>query len=305
VHWIARITSLDVSYSRQRSSSFNRAGDEPPGWYQLGLGGLNDFRQVDGQLATSAAENTAVTAGGSAALGLGLRANATYRRTRGVTWSLRAAGQVPIRTRTRDWPNGTITWAFTPPRNSIGKILSSVTAQVGFRRSETANEQPTFVQGAEGTRSSGTDRTLTPSISLSWIGGIFMTFDATRGRSEQRTAGNEFRTARDLRSAALTFSFRPPGNFGKWRTPIRTTARYALSGNNTCLRSAGQADCVPYIDSRQVQGQLTMDTDLPPNMSAGLQMAYILNEERQSNRKVAQLVITAFVQLSTSVGQLR
>jgi hypothetical protein len=48
-----------------------------------------------------------------------------------------------------------------------------------------------------------------------------------------------------------------------------------------------------------------MDTDLPPNMSAGLQMAYVLNEERQTNRKVRQVVITAFVQLATSVGQLR
>jgi hypothetical protein len=75
--------------------------------------------------------------------------------------------------------------------------------------------------------------------------------------------------------------------------------------NTTCLFSAGQADCVPYVDSRQTQAQLTMDTDLPPNMSAGLQMAYFLSEERQTNRKVAQLVITAFVQLSTSVGQLR
>jgi len=48
-----------------------------------------------------------------------------------------------------------------------------------------------------------------------------------------------------------------------------------------------------------------MDTDLPTNMTAGLQMAYVLNEERQSNRKISQFVITAFVQLSTSVGQLR
>jgi hypothetical protein len=48
-----------------------------------------------------------------------------------------------------------------------------------------------------------------------------------------------------------------------------------------------------------------MDTELPPNMSAGIQMAYLLNEERQTNRKVRQLVITAFVQLATSVGQLR
>jgi hypothetical protein len=48
-----------------------------------------------------------------------------------------------------------------------------------------------------------------------------------------------------------------------------------------------------------------MDTDLPPNMSAGLQMAYILNDERQSNRRNSQLVITAFAQMQTSVGQLR
>jgi hypothetical protein len=34
-------------------------------------------------------------------------------------------------------------------------------------------------------------------------------------------------------------------------------------------------------------------------------MAYVLNEERQTNRKVRQIVITAFVQLATSVGQLR
>jgi hypothetical protein len=48
-----------------------------------------------------------------------------------------------------------------------------------------------------------------------------------------------------------------------------------------------------------------MDTSFPPSLSAGLQMAYVLNDERQINRKVSQLVLTAFVQLNTSVGQLR
>jgi hypothetical protein len=305
VAWLARLTSVDLAYTRVRSSSFNRAGDVPGTAYQLAFGGLGDFREVDGLLATSAVENSTVSAGGSAALGLGLRANATYRRTRGVTWSLRAGQQVPLRVRTRDWPNGTVSWSFAPPRNSIGKVLSSLTAQVTYRRSESANEQPSFRPGVAGTLSINTERTLTPAVSLTWIGGVLMSLDATRVRSDQQTAGNLFRTARDQRSAALTFAFRPPGNFGKWRAPIRTTARYAWSGNTTCLRGAGSPDCVPYVDSRQAQAQLTMDTDVPPNMSAGLQMAYILNEERQSNRKVAQLIVTAFVQLSTSVGQLR
>ena len=34
-------------------------------------------------------------------------------------------------------------------------------------------------------------------------------------------------------------------------------------------------------------------------------MAYVLNDERQINRKVSQVVLTAFVQFNTSVGQLR
>jgi hypothetical protein len=109
---------------------------------------------------------------------------------------------------------------------------------------------------------------------------------------------------RDAHNATVTFSFRPPTR-GRWRSNIRTTAGYSVADNTTCLRRAGQQTCVPYVDSRQTQAQLTMDTDLPTNMSAGLQMAYVLNEERQTNRKISQFVITAFVQLSTSVGQLR
>jgi hypothetical protein len=286
VSWLARITSVDVSYNRQRSSTFNRAGDAPRTAYQFALGGLDAFRRLDGLLAASAVENATVTAGGSAALWLGVRANATYRRT-------------------RDWPNGSISWALTPSRRNVGRVLSSLSAQVAYRRSESANEQPTFSEAGRASLNSTTERTLTPALSLSWVGGVLTMFDASHARSEQLAAGNLFRTLRDQRSAALTFAFRPPATLGRWRAPVRTTLRYGLAGNTTCLQSAGQADCVPYVDSRQVQAQLTMDTDLPPNMSAGLQMAYILNEERQTNRKVAQLVITAFVQLSTSVGQLR
>jgi hypothetical protein len=36
-----------------------------------------------------------------------------------------------------------------------------------------------------------------------------------------------------------------------------------------------------------------------------LQVAYDLDDERQINRKVSQLTLTAFVQLNTNVGQIR
>jgi hypothetical protein len=48
-----------------------------------------------------------------------------------------------------------------------------------------------------------------------------------------------------------------------------------------------------------------MDTEFPPTFSAGLQVAYILTQQFQLNQKTAQLTITAYVSLSTSVGQFR
>jgi hypothetical protein len=183
-------------------------------------------------------------------------------------------------------------------------VIPRLAAQVTFRKSEAVSEQPTF--GSEtSVLTRTTDRLLTPSIAVTLLGGVRLSADLTRSRGERLSAGSLFRTTRDQRNASLTFSFRPPRGLGRLRSNIRTSAGYSVAGTTTCLRGAAQTDCVPYVDSRQTQAQLTMDTELPPNMSAGLQMAYVLNEERQTNRKISQFVITAFVQLSASVGQLR
>jgi hypothetical protein len=303
--WLGRVGNVDLSYSRQRTSSFSRAGGFPAFGYQLALGGIDAFQRTDKLLAASAVENAILSAGGSAALPLGVRVNATYRRTKGVFWTLRATEQVPIRTSSRDWPSGTLSWSLTPSRKNLGRLLSSFTAQATYRRTEAANEQPTFGSATSVSVTRSTERTLSPSLSLTWTGGVLTTFDASRHRTERLAAGNLFKTERSQQNATVAFAFRPPPSLGRWRSAIRTTLRYSVTDNTTCLQSAGQGECVPYVDSRQLQAQLTLDTDLPPNMSAGLQMAYILNDERQANRRNSQLVITAFVQLQTSVGQLR
>jgi hypothetical protein len=303
VNVLGRITGLDVTYAAQQGSSFGRATAAPPTGYQFALGGFDGFRQVDGILATSATQTTTLSTGGGAVLPLGLRAIANYRRTRGIIWILRADEQVPITSRTREWPNGSINWSITPSRWLVGKLVSSVTARVGYRRVQSLNDQPAF--GVPGIAlNSSLERTFTPSASITWIAGVFTSFDLSRTTADRIIAGNLFRSVRQAHNGTVTFSFRPPTK-GRWRSNIRTSAGYSVADNTTCLRRAGEETCVPYVDSRQTQAQLTMDTDLPNNMGAGLQAAYVLNEERQTNRKIAQFVLTAFVQLSTSVGQIR
>jgi len=302
---LARITGIDLSYSTQHGSTFGRAAEAPPASYQFALGGLGAFREVDGLLASSATQSATLATSGAAVLPLGLRANASYRRSSGVGWTLRSDQQVPLRSNVREWPSGSLTWALTPSRRNLGRLLTTISARAGYREAESVIEQPSFGAPTGGVTLTTThERVFTPSASLGWIGGVFTSLDVARGTADRVNAGNLFRTVRNTLNGMLAFSFRPPWQ-GRLRSIIRTTAGYSLASNTTCLRRTGTQTCVPYVDSRQTQAQLTLDTNLPSNMSAGLQMAYVLNEERQSNRKISQLGVTAFVQLSTSVGQLR
>ena len=301
------VTSLDVGITRDRSSSFSNLSATPSLSYQLGLAGFDAFRAQTGVPATSAMDNTARRAAGTLALPLGLRLTGLYQRTDGISWLLRLTGQVPTRTRSREWPSGNLSWTFTPPRASVGRILSGLTAQLSMRYRRTSNEQPNFgdLSGATTALTQTSERSVAPAVTASWAHGILTAFDATRMRTEQGTAGNLFRTTRTQHNASVAFAWRPPGGLVRLKSDIRTTARYSYAMNTTCLRSAGQAVCTPYVDSRQTNAQLTLDTSFPPSLSAGFQMAYVLDDERQINRKIAQLVLTAFVQLNTSVGQVR
>ncbi|MBW8839999.1 MAG: hypothetical protein JF602_09135, partial [Gemmatimonadetes bacterium] len=243
--WLSRLSAVDLAYGRQRASSYNLATDFPGLGYRLGLGRLEDFRSVDGQLATSAVENTVVTAGGGITPGLGLRVTATYRETNNVAWTLRSAEQVPLRSRIQDWPSGQIAWTMTPPKQNIGRIIPRILAQLTYRKSQTAIEQPTFEIGSSViTRT--IDEAFNPSVSLSLVGGILLTTDWGRSTGDRLAAGSLFHTERNAQNTTLTFSFRPPGASSRWRNVIRTTAGYNVTANTTCLRSAGQGTCVPY-----------------------------------------------------------
>jgi hypothetical protein len=301
---LGRITNIDLAVGRTRQSSYGRVADGPGFGYQLGLGGLSGFRMQNGELASSAIESDNLTLASGAALPLGLRVSGNYIRSSGITWVLRSDAQTPIHSRSTTWPSGTLSWNLTPPR-PVSSILTSISAQVGYRRQLTAADQPGLGVTGPGAQSQTTDRTITPSVTLSWFRGVITSLTLTHQLTDQLSAGNLFSSDRDQQDAFVAFAFRPPASILRLKGDIRTNIRYSVSHNATCIRTAETTVCVPFVDSRQSQAQLTMDTSFPPSLSAGLQMAYIVNQESQANSKTAQLVITAFVNLSTSVGQFR
>jgi hypothetical protein len=300
-----RLANFDVSYGRAYSSTYFDASFVPPLSYQLAAGGFDSFLTQGGIPAGSASDNLNANAAGAVVLPLGLRVSANYLHTRGVTWVLRGTDQVPLRTNSVEWPSAVATWTLTPQRTSLGRVIRAFTARFTYRRRETSSTQLLFSEAGGAALTRTTEQNVAPSIAVTWPAGVLTSYDFTRISSDAVNAGNLFRTTRSQQNAGLNFSFRPPARIARLKNMIRATARYTTSRNAVCLQSIGQPTCVPYVDSRQSQTQVTFDTDFPPSLSAGFQMAYVVNDERQTNYKTAQLVITAFVNLSTSVGQIR
>ncbi len=300
-----RLQPLDLTFGRTLSSVYSRTGLDPSLRYALGLLSLDGFRSQDGVLARSASDATTLTARTGATLPLGFRVGVDFQTSRGETWTIRSDAQVPIRTRNTVWPAGSVGWNFSPRRVLRG-LITNVTATAAYRVTEGRTEQPRTGIGGTGTQTSvtsTTDRSLTPTLSINWRFGLLTSFDGTSSRSEQLQAGTRYLTETDTRAANFTFTVRP--GFLPLPTGIRTNARISQNGTTRCIQSPGQPTCIPYVDSRQTSTQLTMDTDLPPNLGAGLQVAYLINEERQTNRKTSQLVFTAFVSFTTTVGQIQ
>ena len=300
-----RLANLDVSYGRSYGSTYFDAPFVPSLGYQFATGGFGSFLSQSGVPAGSASDNLNVNAAATLLLPLNLRVSTNYQHTRGVTWLLRADEQVPLQTNSVEWPSAVASWNVTPARTSVGRVIRGFTARFTYRRREATSAQFVF-SGTPGAASSQTtERNVSPSIAVTWPAGVLTSFDLTEITSDAINAGNLFRTTRNQAGAGLNFQFRPPARIARLKNMIRATAHYTTSRNAVCLQSAGQATCVPYVDSRQTQTQVTFDTDFPPSLSAGFQMGYVVNDDRQTNHKTAQLVITAFVNLSTSVGQIR
>ncbi len=297
---LSRVTTADVSVARTLGSSYSREAFTPSIAYQLGFGGLDNFRQQDDELAASASANVAVAATGALVLPFGLRATTTFRQSTGTSWVLRTDQQVPVETEARDWPTGSVAWTLTGTRP-----VTSFSAQLGFRESLNRTVQPGFEGSDASTVLELASRSLTPSVTLTWVGGILTSADAMIERGNQLSAGNHFRTERAQYNVNLGVSLRPPANLIRMPMPIRATARFSHSRNTTCLQAAGREICQPFVDSRQTTGNITFDTEFPPSLSAGLQMGYVLNEELQASRKTRQIVVTAFVNLGATVGRLQ
>jgi hypothetical protein len=307
--WLDRLAPLDFSTHTDRRSQFSRPGFDPSLGYQLAAGGLGAFRSQNGRSATAATEARQTRLASSLRLPLGLSVTGGYSSRIQRSWAQRGATQAEMRQNETVWPDLTGRWLWTPRRGVFSKVLSSVSASAGARVSSSATVQPPLVYlvgGVEATtnevRSTQETRSYPLSLSITWAGRVTTAATYAGSRSQGLNAGNRTQTDAQNASANLTFAFRPPHDVFPLPSDVRTVLSYAFSGNQSCLTLAGGGDCIPIANSSRRQFNLSMDTDMPPNVSAGLSIGYILTEDAHLDRKFSQLVITAAVTVNFQAG---
>jgi hypothetical protein len=209
-----------------------------------------------------------------------------------------------------NWPNVTGRWIWSPRQRLIRRVVASVSATGGWRVRETRSQQTSesVIGGPEGggaIRGSQTMTSVPLAFTVNWAPRVITTLSASVNRSEDNRSGNLTRTDRSETSADLTFVFRPPREILPLPSDVRTAFRYANSVSSGCILRAGDTTCVSIADSRRRQVNFTMDTDMPPNVSAGVSVSYIVTEDAHANRKFAQWIVTASVTVAFTAGEIR
>jgi hypothetical protein len=305
-----RFIPLDVATHSDARAQFDRPGFDPGLGFQLGLGG-GGFRKLNGVLAVSASNTRQVRLSSGLRMPLGFSVVAAYAQRSQHTWSRRLDAQSEVDQGDTQWPDVTGRWVWTPPR-LLRTIVTSVSASGGLRVSTAETVQPPFQVevGASAVtldevRSTQETRSWPVSLTVTWAPHITTNLSLTESRGTSLQAGNSTLTSHQDLTANVSFAFRPPKQYLPLPSDVRTALRYASSSDQACIVLAAGGACVGISQSSRHQFNLSMDTEMPPNVSAGLSIGYILTEDAHIDRRFSQVVITASVTVNFQSGAPR
>lgn len=300
---IGRLLPSDLRQVRERQVVFDRAGVSPSVSLQLGLGGLDRLRRLGDIEAASATENLTRTASGGANLPLGFRLNVLYEDQDRRTLSRRSGGVSIQSSRVREWPSGSLAWGWSPTVAAIRTALLNISGQLQYRVRETGSALPAGTTGVASVSSEA--RTVAPSLNLTWIQGVITGLQYSNTLTDNVANGNLNQTEQEAWSGNVSFQWRPPESLARLPNPIRTQVRYSKETIARCLQTVGEPSCSSLSFTERVDRGLQLDTDVPPNLSAGLSVSHLVTEERHFERKFSQLTFTAFIQFSFLTGEIR
>jgi len=269
--FLSALDPINLTWADGVTSRFNRDAIDPGLGFQLGVGGIDGFRIVGGDTATTFTDRTTWSARGGAGLPLGLRLGVAYQRTNANTLDTRSDRAEVL----EQWPDLTARITQLRMPDGFQRVLRQISLSSGFRR---IRREITF-GGAGQQRRFQEDRQIPLTVGLTWGGSLATTYRGTFRSGEGSDPTGDTERSRVEHQVAVTSSFVPPGGLAPYLDrPITASLLYRYTLETNCRLAAGQADCVPFLDELIRSLNVQLDTSVR-SMDLRLQLSYT---DRQS-----------------------
>lgn len=293
---------IDVSFSRNQLASFDGVPLTPGLGFQLGVGGIDAFRSLDGENASSAGASSDLVLSNALALPGGLTVTNRVQRTDARHWSRReAAGLAQITGEALVYPDVALRWSGRPA------LMGAVFSQVGATARALMSRQAWTTPGdaaalATEMRESRQESYPFTATALTAYGNVALTATYAITRRVDSLPGSVARRKASDLAADISKSFGLPESW-RVKNPVRTRISWQETLTQSFVANAQAEGARSRLtDNGRRAFNFNADTDVAENMTFSLQGSRVVTFDRNFNRRFVQTVITAVFQLQFFAG---
>jgi hypothetical protein len=296
---------IDVAVTRGVLSAYDGALGAPGIGYQLGLGTIDAFRELDGELANSAGASTQLSATGGFNLPHAVIVAGRVQRTATRNWSRRLdTDQTTIDGDQLIYPDLTVRW--TPTGPLFGGLVTAAGLNGRALHTRQSLVVPSVVAGVPDEERATRIRTYPINLSMTWAPGeLTTTFGFSQRRQVDSLPGSVTNGRSREANAEIGRTFGLPADWNA-RSGVRARLGYQQTHTESYVQNLFVAGRQSRLtDNGRQAFTLNADADVAENATFSIQGSRIVNFDRNLNRRFTQTVVTAVLQMQFFAGDLR
>ncbi|MGZ3492688.1 MAG: hypothetical protein ACXU9S_14560, partial [Gemmatimonadaceae bacterium] len=304
--FLSGLQPVDVNFNRSLLSVYDGSAAPAPLLYQFGLGGINTFRQLNGELATSVGLVTQISVNQALNLPFGASLASRYQRINTRNWTRRIEqGQEIVDGTQIAFPDVSLRWAGQPA--GLRSIISSVGANARVVETRQFNGTQPLLGELIDDRDTLRVRTFPLSGTIVFAGA--RPLSSTVGYSLSKRLDAKPGLASNGDNADFSIDVSKP-----WALPAGWNARSDLRTRISYQKSQGQNFVVNPLaltgesrlsDNGRRAFSMSADTDVAENLSSSFVISRVESFDRNLNRQFTQTVLSAVMHLQFYAGEFK
>ncbi|MDB4891278.1 MAG: hypothetical protein JWL61_3133 [Gemmatimonadetes bacterium] len=291
---------FDINLNRSLLSAFDGANAGSPLGLQFGLGGVDAFRQANGQLAATTGLTQALSASQSFLFPGNIAFVNRYRRTTTRSWTRRIDDAQSVADGAQTvFPDVSVRWNWTPPV-LFRPFFKSLGANAGYARSLATSFLPGDEFGQRPELRGSRVRTIPLNTSIAWGFGRGLTTSAgyTMTNRTDSLPGSVADGKAEEMSVDVGRAFRFPKSLGfTVDNDIRARIGWQQTRSSTYISDLTRGGSSRLQDNGRSAVSLNADTDLSETVIFTLQGSRVITYDNNFNRRATQYVLSTVLQV--------